>query len=200
MCGRFWIDPETSEAELQRIIDILNRKQSESSSPGQIKTGEICPTDVAPVIANSRARTIKPFLMQWGFSGIGTNARPVINARSETALEKSMFREPLLERRCLIPASHYFEWQAQGQSKIKHALKTVEPMIYMVGIYRFEPNQSLPVFSILTKEAAPDIQHIHTRMPFIIPREHCHEWLSPNADVRELLEIADNRLVYGAVV
>ena len=199
MCGRFWIDPETSEAELQRIIDILNRKQAESSSPARLKTGEICPTDVAPVIANSRARTIKPFLMQWGFSGIGTNARPVINARSETALEKSMFREPLLERRCLVPASHYFEWQAQGRIKIKHAIKTVEPMVYMAGIYRFEPNRSLPVFSILTKEAAPDIQHIHDRMPIIIPKAHCDEWLSPKADVLKLLEMADGRMVYGAV-
>lgn len=200
MCGRFWIDPETSEAELQRIIDILNRKQAESSSPARLKTGEICPTDVAPVIANSRARMIKPFLMQWGFSGFKSDARPIINTRSETALEKSMFREPLLERRCLIPASHYFEWQAQGRSKIKHAIKTVEPMIYMAGIYRFEPNQSLPVFSILTKEAAPDIQHIHNRMPVIIPKAYCDEWLSPKADVLRLLTAADERVIYGAVV
>ena len=120
----------------------------------------LCPTDVAPVIANNRARMIKPFLMQWGFSGFKSDARPVINTRSETALEKNMFREPLLERRCLIPASHYFEWHAQGRSKIKHAIKTVEPMIYMAGIYRFEPNRSLPVFSILTKKATPDIQHM----------------------------------------
>ena len=200
MCGRFWIDPETSEAELQQIIDILNHKQAESSSPVRLKMSEICPTDVAPVIANNRARMIKPFLMQWGFSGFKSDARPIINTRSETALEKSMFREPLLERRCLIPASHYFEWQTQGRSKIKHAIKTVEPMIYMAGIYRFEPNRSLPVFSILTKKATPDIQHIHDRMPVIIPKAHCDEWLSPKTDVRELLERADDRVVYGAVM
>ena len=70
----------------------------------------------------------------------------------------------------------------------------------MAGIYRFEPNRSLPVFSILTKEAAPDLQHIHNRMPVIIPRAHCDEWLSPNADVRRLFTVADDRVVYGAVV
>jgi len=199
MCGRYWIDPEISDAELLKILDTLNNKQSEPS-PLQPKTGEICPTDVAPVLANSRSRKIRPFFMQWGFSGISASARPIINARSETALEKSMFREPLLERRCLIPASHYFEWQTQRRSKIKHAIKTTEPMIYMAGIYRFEPDKPLPVFAILTKAAIPDIQHIHDRMPVIIPKAHCNEWLSPHADVQKLLTASAASMVFGAVV
>ena len=200
MCGRYWIDGENSSDELKQIIDDLNRKQSALSTPVQIKTGEVCPSDVVPVIANSRSMKIKPFIMCWGFSGFGNGNRPIINARSETAMEKSMFREPLLYRRCLIPASHYFEWQKQGKEKIKHAIKTVEPMIYMAGIYRFEPNKLFPVFSILTRAAIPEIQHIHDRMPVILPREFCNEWLSPNADVSNLLSEADNRILYRAMV
>ena len=200
MCGRYWIDAENSSDELKQIIEVLNRKQIESSSPVQIKTGEIFPTDTVPVIANSRSMKIKPFLMQWGFSGFGKDARPIINARSETALEKSMFRDPLLERRCLIPASHYFEWQTQGKNKIKHAIKTVEPMIYMAGIYRFEKDNQLPVFTILTREAAPEIAYIHNRMPLILPRWLCEEWLSPKVDVGDIIASADCRVCYGAVI
>lgn len=200
MCGRYWIDAENSGDELKQIIEDLNRKQSISSTPVQIKTGEVRPTDVVPVVANNRSMKIKPFIMCWGFSGFGNNNRPIINARSETAMEKSMFRDPLLTRRCLIPASHYFEWQTQGKEKIKHAIKTVEPMIYMAGIYRFELNKPFPVFSILTRAAIPEIQHIHERMPVIIPREFCAEWLSPTADVTNLLSAADNRILYRAMV
>ena len=196
MCGRYWIGSEDASEQLKEIIDTLNRKQEQAV---MVKTGEICPTDIAPVIANSRSFKIKPFLMRWGFSGYGTGSRPVINARSETALERPMFHDALLERRCLIPASHYFEWQNQGKSKIKHAIKTIEPMIYMAGIYRFEANSSYPVFTILTKAAADSISHLHDRMPVILPRDICEEWLRPNADVFKIISAADNRVIYGAM-
>lgn len=200
MCGRYWIGPDDSSEQLKEIIAALNRRQAEKKSPQTVKTGEIFPTDTVPVVANSRSMKQTPFLMQWGFSGFGRGKKPIINARSETAMERPMFREPLLERRCLIPASHYFEWQTQGRTKIKHAIRTIEPMIFMAGIYRFEKDKPLPVFSILTRSAAPEIEHIHDRMPVILPGSLCDEWLNPNADVQGLIEAADSRVEYGAVM
>ena len=200
MCGRYWIETDDTSEQLKEIIATLNRRQAESETPKSIKTGEVFPTDIVPVVANSRSLKKTPFLMQWGFSGFGREKRPIINARSETAMERPMFREPLLERRCLIPASHYFEWQTQGRTKIKHAIRTIEPMIFMAGIYRFEKDKPLPVFSILTRSAAPEIEHIHDRMPVILPGLLCDEWLKPDADVQKLIASADNRVEYGAVL
>ena len=60
--------------------------------------------------------------MKWGYSGYGNK---VINARSETAFEKPMFRKSMQERRCLLPASGYYEWRrtpSGGKSKQKYAL------------------------------------------------------------------------------
>ena len=134
MCGRYQLTTEENIQEIQEIVAEINRRYMDKPILSQMKLGEIRPTDIVPVIANSKSFEPKPFLMQWGFSGFGDKPKPIINAVSETALTKNMFRKPLLERRCLIPASHFYEWQDTGYRKVKHVIKTVEPMIYMAGI------------------------------------------------------------------
>lgn len=183
MCGRYFIDD--SLAGFEAIVEELNR-----GKPGgtPIKTGEIRPTDVAPVIANSRARRQRPFLMRWGFGG--RDSHVVINARSETALVRPMFRDAMLERRCLVPASYYFEWQAQGKRRIKHAMKQDGPVMYMAGLYRLEAGEPHAAFTILTRAADERIASIHDRMPVLLPAAWAEEWLSPTADAQQLLERA----------
>ncbi|MGN0773225.1 MAG: SOS response-associated peptidase [Candidatus Ventricola sp.] len=188
MCGRYYIDD--SLAGFEALVEELNRGKPGGAPAVSIKTGEIRPTDIAPVIANSRARRQRPFLMRWGFSAAGRDARPVINARSETAHEKPMFRASMLERRCLVPATHYFEWQAQGKSRIKHAMKPDGPLIYMAGLYRLEAGEPFASFTILTQEADERIAHIHDRMPVLLPAQWAGEWLSQTADAQQLLERA----------
>lgn len=188
MCGRYYIDDSLEGFE--ELIDELNRTRRADAPEISIKTGEICPTDIAPVIARSRAQRVRPFLMQWGFGGLGQSRRPVINARCETALEKPMFRDAMLKRRCLVPATHYFEWQAQGKTRVKHVIKADAPLMYMAGIYRLEPDKPLAAFTILTREADAGIAHVHHRMPVLLPAEQAQEWLSPTADVHALLDTA----------
>ena len=183
MCGRYFIDDSLKGFE--PLIEELNR-----GKPGgtPIKTGEIRPTDVAPVIANSRARRQRPFLMRWGFGG--RDSHVVINARSETALARPMFRDAMLERRCLVPASYYFEWQVQGKRRIKHAMKQDGPVMYMAGLYRLEAGEPHAAFTILTQAADERIAHIHDRMPVLLPAAWAEDWLSPTADAQQLLERA----------
>ena len=114
MCGRYYIPEEDSAAELQQIIDQLDRKGH------RVKTGEIFPSDTVPVIANTKNLQPSPFAMPWGFTL--PDGKLIINARSESAAEKPMFRDGMLQRRCLIPASHYFEWEKRGRDKIKYAI------------------------------------------------------------------------------
>ena len=129
MCGRYYIAEEDSAAELQEIIEQLNRRGAE------VKTGEIYPTDTVPVLANNKSMVITPFAMKWGYTL--PDGKQIINARSETAADKPLFRDGMLQRRCLIPATNYFEWEKRGRDRIKYTIRECDsPILYMAGVYR----------------------------------------------------------------
>lgn len=185
MCGRYYIAEDDQAEELRQIIDMINRK---NNGEGAVKTsGEIFPSETVPVIAASRSQKIMPFAMEWGYSTSDGNR--LINARSETAAQKPAFRDGMLHRRCIIPASWYFEWNRNEKGKPKYAIGAEHGnVICMVGIYRFE--QERPVFSILTREPAESIQFIHNRMPVILPREAVRDWLNMEYAAEEVLQSA----------
>ena len=186
MCGRYFMGDDDKAEELQQIIDILNRKPSSNTSA--LKTsGEVFPSDTVPVIANSKTLKPTPFAMEWGYTTSDGNR--LINARSETASEKPTFKDGMAQRRCIIPASYYFEWEKKGRAKIKHAIgSTAENIIYMAGIYRLE--QGTPVFSILTRSPAPSIEFIHNRMPVILPKSMLRDWLNTKYKAEDILQYA----------
>ena len=192
MCGRYYIPDEDSAAELQQIIEQINRKHNAGPA---LKTGEIAPSDTAPVLANNRSLVITPFAMKWGYTM--SNGKLVFNARSETAAEKPLFRDGMTQRRCLVPAAHYFEWEKRGREKIKYAIKPSDvSVLYMAGIYRIE--SGVPVFSILTREPATNISFIHDRMPVILPRELMADWLNPQYKADEVLRSATLDISFSA--
>ena len=186
MCGRYYVEAEDQTEELQRIIDEAQRRSKEP-----IKTGEVFPSDLAAVVANNRNGEPTPFAMRWGYALPNTR---IINARSETAADKPLFKDGMARRRCLVPASWYFEWEKRGKEKIKYAIAPAgADMIYLAGIYKVEPH---PSFVILTREAAPGIDFIHDRMPAILPCEmRCH-WLDPKNDPREMLAACAENMAY----
>lgn len=188
MCGRFYIAKDDLTEELARIIHSMNRK----NAPQELKTsGEIFPSDVVPVLANSRKREVQPFAMRWGYSY--PDNRPIINARSETASSKPLFKDGMLQRRCLIPASYYFEWERRDGRRIKHAIRPANSrMLYLAGIYHLENHSgvTVPTFVVLTREAAPEIAFIHNRMPVMMPSEHILDWLNVGCKADDLLRLA----------
>ena len=183
MCGRYYSAEDDQAEELKQIIDMINRKHN-----GEVKTaGEVFPSETVPVIATSRTQKITPFAMEWGYSTSDGNR--LINARSETASQKPTFRDGMLQRRCIIPASWYFEWNKNEKGKPKYAIGAENKnVIYMAGIYRFEHDK--PVFSILTRDPAESIQFIHHRMPVILPREAVRDWLNTSYRAEEVLQSA----------
>lgn len=197
MCGRYYIAEDDMTEELSRIIDAINRK----NTPEGLKTsGEIFPSDIVPVLANSRKQDVQPFAMRWGYSYPGN--RPIINARSETASTKPMFKDGMLQRRCLIPASNYFEWEKRDGKKIKHAIRPVNSrMLYLAGIYHLENHDGVmvPTFTVLTREAAPGIAFIHHRMPVILPNEYVFDWLNTNYKADEVIQSALLDMEFQAV-
>lgn len=194
VCGRYCIAENDMPEEWSRIVDALNRKKT----PAELKTsGEICPTDIVPVLANSRRQDVQPFAMRWGYAF--PNGRPIINARAETAAQKPMFRDGMRQRRCIIPASHYFEWERRSAARTKYATRPAKAdMLYLAGIYHLENHEGVivPAFAILTRDAAPGVAFIHPRMPVMLPREATADWLNPAHDAEEILALALTEMEY----
>ncbi|HWR19689.1 MAG TPA: SOS response-associated peptidase [Clostridia bacterium] len=171
MCGRYYIAIE--DDELQDIMREVQQKV-DAAKLNTVRTGEIFPTNIVPILTPNGAA-----LMKWGFKRFDGKGQ-IINARSETLLEKPMFRKPLLDgQRCLVPASNYFEWQAQpAGKKVKHTIYDPSArVIYMEGLYRIEEDSDLPVFVILTQDADSDLRIIHERMPVILDSVNAKSWL-----------------------
>jgi len=112
----------------------------------------------------------------------------IINAKAETALEKRMFRDSVLNRRIVIPATGFYEWNAQKErAKFTPILKnnSSSSILYMAGFYNYFEGEDR--FVILTTEANASMRDTHSRMPLILEREELEEWLCDNRSVDTFL-------------
>ena len=170
MCGRYWIDPEPRE-ELMEIIARIQRTEGQGAAK---VAGEVFPGDRVPVLCRSRAGNLRPFAMDWGYTL--PDGKKLINARSETAAEKPLFRESVRLRRCLLPMSAYFEWEKRADGKRKYRIAPAEEgLFYLAGLYRFEGAR--PVCTVLSRAAAPEIEFIHGRMPVLLSAAAREDWI-----------------------
>ncbi|MCR5370324.1 MAG: SOS response-associated peptidase [Clostridium sp.] len=197
MCCRYWAE---ESPELREIVEEMNRSPlvGKWQKTTAVKSyGEIRPTDVVPVIAPDRHGRRAVFPMKWGFSGKSL----LMNARVETASSKPTFRESWARRRCIVPASWYFEWEhlKSNDGKTKTGDKyMIQPkdstMTWLCGLYRIE--DGLPVFVVLTREPGEEIRFIHDRMPLILPENLINDWIRPDARPEELLGSALTEMVF----
>ena len=199
MCGRYFTDFDG--AEYREMLTMLYHKNDQGANRLMLNKREVFPTDLAVALDPSGPRA-----MRWGFSRFDGKGR-IINARSETALEKSMFRTPMCSHmpaaqtgRCLIPASGYFEWETREKQKIKYKLRPAKEGVFtFAGLFRSEAGAETPVFVILTAPAAEGISFIHDRMPLILSPEQREAWLNDADSAARLLEEGTREIVYEPV-
>jgi len=170
MCGRFMLEVETDE--------IIVRYRITETGVIFRRAPEIFPTDQVTVIHGGAGREISD--MRWGFPNpYGTNR--IINARGETVAGKPMFRDAFRRRRCLIPASAFFEWQKTGGKSVKYRIGLPGGSVFsLAGLYGLFPEPdgvSRPAFTIVTTVANAALAPIHDRMPLIIPPADEALWL-----------------------
>ena len=201
MCTRYYLE---LSPELRPIIEEAKRshlaRNMVSSLGRPFKSeGEIRPTDMVPVIAPDKAGRRKVYPMVWGFSVPGLK-KPLVNARVENAKDKSTFKESWVRRRCVVPASYYFEWShIRSGNKVKAVDKyAIQPagsdVTWLAGLYRVEKSYAgllHPVFTVLTRAACPDLQKIHDRMPVMIHGEDIDAWIRPEILPKELRPVTD---------
>ena len=168
MCGRYSLFTQQENDEIAEIIQAISRKYPERD----FRTGEIFPSQTAPVLIKE-GTALSPELSVWGFSGYKGKGL-IINARAETAAEKRTFRDSLLFRRCIIPSTGFYEWDAQKQKRLFRL--PGEQTLYMGGIYK--EFQGVRRHVILTAAANSSVKEIHDRMPVILPQGALKDWIS----------------------
>jgi putative SOS response-associated peptidase YedK len=198
MCGRFFIDTDDIDPWMASIIAEVNLRYANTPALEKLSRGEIFPTNIVPVVATENGSQ-RVFLMSWGFARYDGKGR-VINARSETAGQRPMFKEAMLKRRCLILARHYYEWAAnETGKKTKYAIGLKDrSMLYLAGLYRPAPGLkqagNVPEFVILTRPAISSIASIHGRMPVLVPDGMSREWLFDTSAARPIFKLGQESL------
>lgn len=189
MCGRFTLrsDPARigSLFGLPTVPQVVPRY---NIAPTQ-NVGCVLPMDLGVRWIDSRWG----LLLDWQLGMKG--ARPVINARSETVIQKPSFRSAFRSRRCLVPCDGFFEWQAlPGSSRKQPWLFTIGEgeLSAFAGLFEIRADQSgPPVVSccLLTTSANSLVSPIHDRMPVLLKSSQYDEWLhgSPDSALRFLL-------------
>jgi len=204
MCGRFAVDKDTNELIEEFVAaggDVHDWAPSWNLAPTQqvpiviesVKTGELV----------RRLETARWSLVP-GWSKELKTKFPTFNARSETAAEKPMFSASVKSKRAIIPATGYYEWQTDPETKKKTPFFIHGPgeeTLALAALYSWwkdhskdpdDPTSWHLTAAILTSDAVDDLLQIHDRNPVPLPREMWKEWLDPSI-------VGDQELIDRAV-
>ena len=173
MCGRYYID-EDVEKEIYHIV------QETDTDRRSVQTGDIYPSQTAPVIYGGGDR-IRGGGMKWGLSG--RDGKLLINARAETVMERPTFSGSIMQRRCVIPARHFYEWNREKQ-KVTFCSRH-KGILFMAGFYQMQEDG--PHFIILTTAANESVRPVHERMPLILDKEEMLLWIREDSKVSSFL-------------
>jgi putative SOS response-associated peptidase YedK len=185
MCGRY---------SLVCIDDLGNRFRVYNPMIGARSRFNIVPGNEMPVIIRAAGKN-EVAVMKWGLVPHGVkdiaSAPKPINARAETLAERPLFRPLLEDRRCLVPASGFFEWKKGGKRQVPFWFRLPgEPLFSFAGLcdtWQGPGGQHLSSYTIITCPPNALVAKIHDRMPVILSRENEERWLAESPRTLEAL-------------
>ena len=177
MCGRYAF---YSPAEaIKRVFDV-------DTVPPLEARYNIAPTQLVPAIREDGSGGREVALLHWGLVPSWAKEKSIgnrmINARAETLAEKPAYRRAFRDRRCLVLADGWYEWQAAASGKQPWFIcgKDRQPL-GLAGLWESwrEPGtgEVLESCTIVTRDAPGRLGDIHHRMPAVIPPEGMGPWL-----------------------
>lgn len=189
MCGRFNLT--ANPAELRELFQV--ELPDDELRPRY----NIAPTqDVLAVRVDQQGQR-EAVMLRWGlvpfWAKDGNIGYRMINARAETVASKPAFRAAFRRRRCLIPATGFYEWQRRdpNQAKQPHNIVRTDGLPYaMAGLWESwqgEDGEPLESCAIITTGANDLVMQLHDRMPVILDAGEYDAWLDPGADDSEHL-------------
>ncbi len=204
MCGRY-----NMITDVHVLIDIfaINQVLAEpeqlkpryNTAPGQ---------DVAIIRSTDKGRTLS--MARWGlvprWAKEATVKYSTINARAETVAEKPTYRDAFRRRRCLIPATGFYEWQQAGGQNIPYHIRLRDSEVFaFAGLWDHweRGGEGFDSCSIIVTVANSMMRPIHERMPVILEPYFYNVWLNPahehRAQLQALLTPYSGQLTINAV-
>ena len=189
MCGRYSI---TLPPEAIREIF-----QTHGELPNWPAYYNAAPTTALPVVRQSKEGVRELVLMTWGlipwFSKDGKPAFSTINARAESLRTAASYREPFAKgRRCIVPASGYFEWTGPKNDRQPHYFTRADgQLIALAGLWdrwrSKDKSETKESFTIVTTEPSKFAGQFHNRMPLVLERNTWDQWLNDEPDAAAAL-------------
>ncbi len=186
MCGRY---------TLTKVPDESAVVYPETEKIALIPRFNVAPTQLMPIIPMADPGHIHFY--RWGLIPYWAKDKKIgykmINARSETLLEKAAFKTPFRQGRCLVPADGFYEWKQtlSGKQPYRITLQD-ESLFYFAGLYdvwRSPQGENITSYTVITTEPNELVLPIHDRMPVILDTAGAERWLSPQEKAEDLQEI-----------
>lgn len=201
MCGRFAITlPDDAMAQLFQAAP--------ANDMPPVPRYNICPTQpVAVVVAAPGGRRYGP--MRWGFIPrwykTPTDGPLLFNARSETIADKPSFAEAARKRRCLIPATGFYEWTKEGDTRLPWFITRADgaPMVF-AGVWQGwsgPEGERIASCAIVTTAATGAMADLHDRVPVILEPGDWAKWLGEEGHgaARLMAPLPDGALAFHRV-
>jgi putative SOS response-associated peptidase YedK len=178
MCARFTLfTPGDRIARIFRLAQV----------PSLVPRYNVAPSQLVAVIGTKASGSGWGLAMfRWGFVphwAADPKGPRLVNAKAETLAERPTFRDSFRDRRCLIPADGFYEWEdtPKGKQPLFYRLTNGEPMA-LAGVWDCWPGPTEKLFTcaIVTTAANPLVEPVHDRMPVILPPESWDAWLDPS--------------------
>lgn len=151
------------------------------------------PTDPMLIVRDVDGARV-PAMVRWGLIpswSKDAKGAPLINARAETAPEKPAFRDAWKRRRCLVPATGFYEWRKEGKERWPVLFRAKGGPLTFAGLWeRWRgPDGIVESCTILTTESNELIRPLHDRMPVVLPADAWDLWLAADAPLPALTDL-----------
>jgi putative SOS response-associated peptidase YedK len=187
MCGRYVL------RLVWRDVRDLYRLTLPDEPPEPLKPSyNVAPTDVMPIIrpqGNGRELMMAGWgLMPYWLKPEQLNQRPysTINARSDRIRTAPTYREPFAKRRCIVPATGWYEWQkvSAKQKRPFHFQPKATPFAFagVYDVWNADGGKPIRSFAIVTTDAATSTAPYHDRMPMVLEESQFEDWMRGTPD------------------
>jgi len=186
MCGRYNLVPTEN---------VAGRFHVDDQQLPLLPRYNVAPSQVMPVVVrNSPNRIVE---MEWGLIPSWSKEPQVkfstINARAETLTTSPVFRGPFKGRRCLVPASGFYEWRKTSQGKQPYCIQLDDGELFafagLYDIWHDADGNELYSYTIITTMPNDLVAPIHNRMPVILHRDDEDAWLDKHTAPAHLLSL-----------
>lgn len=182
MCGRYTSDGTN-------VPTLAERFDAQQTLEDYAPNHNIKPTQDAPTVVEREGRR-ELSLMQWGLIPFWAKDLKIgykmFNARAETVAEKPAFKSSFRRKRCLVPATGFYEWKQEGSGKVPYLFTVGDHELFgFAGLYdawRTPNGDLLYTYTIITTAANELVASVHDRMPVILPRDQEQQWIDPTLE------------------